>query len=648
MRFIAGRHATDFTPMFSLKSRDSQRVARVLPNRTLVTETPPDGGAPDPAEADHEWGFFAEEASLGTDTELRGWVEMKHISKPAPGDLPRAVIREGAFVRTCARAEVVSQGEGGDAPDTVVADFLLAWAHIGAPATGENAAKFFNNLPDFEGSDAEGPFRITSEAWGEYMTQVNQAEIMVSEVERLLPNSQVLCAAFLAQRFAEEFSARATPSPVPSDGPFIASYLNVLHCHLLGVASAFRFHQLMASGSGDALVDGVLRESIGDNVAVDRLMRNRAQLLTQSGNPVSVAKFQDSTSKLLTQAFKTARTCIQEHADYLMPPKGIGGSNAPWRDIAVAELGLWTGGGLTDASGEGRAKAIEYLRSGVPTVNERVAWCGGFVTFCLKGPEPSFASTVVKDPLWAANWVNWGSMRLRPFQLSDIPRGALIVTFALVEGTSGHVAFFDHSVTGTDKIALLGGNQSHRVTDSLEVHKNMIREIRWIETGEKSEGTSGMTDAVNGSTILVDDGPPIAATEGDVVTLARTLYGEARGETRKGIEAVANVIINRVRAKHRGNTVSQVCLADRQFSCWNHNDPNRKKIQNLDRNANAQSRLCFDIAEAAVKPGFPLHVTARTLHYFASYIRPPKWVRNSPTASFVLKEGVHLFYEGIK
>ncbi len=646
MRFIAGRDEANAIPVFQQKSRSSTPIADLIPGDIVMTENPPDANSLEGSDADHEWGFFAAEDSLDTVDEIRGWVEMTHISNPVPDDVSRSVINEGAFVRTCARAEIATQADGGDNSDTVPADYLLAWANIESNKTGAGAPKYFNNLPDFEKSDAEGPFRISSEAWRAYMVAANTAGNLVAEFERLRPNSQVFGAAFLAQAFAEKFSDIATPKPQPADGPFIPSYLNVLHCHLLGVPAAFKIHSLLASGGGE-LIDAVLKDVIGDAAAVESLMKNRASLLTQSGAPLTVAKFHDRSSKRLADAFSTARASIEKDAGFLITPKAMVGASAPWTDVAEAELAIWTSGALTDAGGNGRTKAIEYLRSGVPAVNERVAWCGGFVTFCLKGATPSFGSTVVNDPLWAANWVNWGNMRLRPFRLSDIPKGALIVTVPLADGTSGHVAFFDHAITGTDKIALLGGNQSHRVTDSLEVHKNLIREIRWIETGEKSEGSSGMTGAVTGSNIPVDGGPPIVATEGDVVTLARTLYGEARGETRTGIEAVANVIINRVRARHRGRTVSGVCLADRQFSCWNHNDPNRKKIQNLKRNDNENSMRCFEIAEAAVKPGFPMHVTPRTLHYFASYIRPPKWVRNSPTAHLVLKEGVHLFYEGI-
>lgn len=56
--------------------------------------------------------------------------------------------------------------------------------------------------------------------------------------------------------------------------------------------------------------------------------------------------------------------------------------------------------------------------------------------------------------------------------------------------------------------------------------------------------------------------------------LARTLWGEARGESVRGKEAVAAVVVNRVRharagrAMWWGRTISDVCLKPDQFSCW--------------------------------------------------------------------------------
>jgi spore germination cell wall hydrolase CwlJ-like protein len=65
-------------------------------------------------------------------------------------------------------------------------------------------------------------------------------------------------------------------------------------------------------------------------------------------------------------------------------------------------------------------------------------------------------------------------------------------------------------------------------------------------------------------------------TPDDVATVARTLYGEARGEGLYGMLAVACVIRNRVKhptVRWWGAGWAGVCLAPRQFSCWNPGDP---------------------------------------------------------------------------
>jgi len=52
--------------------------------------------------------------------------------------------------------------------------------------------------------------------------------------------------------------------------------------------------------------------------------------------------------------------------------------------------------------------------------------------------------------------------------------------------------------------------------------------------------------------------------------VALTILAEARGEGVRGMEAVAMVI--RQRMINRSQTVQQVCLAPKQFSCWNGKD----------------------------------------------------------------------------
>ena len=66
----------------------------------------------------------------------------------------------------------------------------------------------------------------------------------------------------------------------------------------------------------------------------------------------------------------------------------------------------------------------------------------------------------------------------------------------------------------------------------------------------------------------------------DIDILARTIYGEARGEIEEGKRAVGLCILNRYKSKKwfSANTIAEVCQKPLQFSCWNKNDPNCKKI----------------------------------------------------------------------
>ncbi len=89
-------------------------------------------------------------------------------------------------------------------------------------------------------------------------------------------------------------------------------------------------------------------------------------------------------------------------------------------------------------------------------------------------------------------------------------------------------------------------------------------------------------------------------------TLARTLWGEARGDGEAGMIAVAAVIQTRidVSAAHNGrywwgkDWVS-VCRARAQFSCWNPGDPNRPKLLAVD-DTDAAFRLASQVAGDAI------------------------------------------------
>ena len=71
----------------------------------------------------------------------------------------------------------------------------------------------------------------------------------------------------------------------------------------------------------------------------------------------------------------------------------------------------------------------------------------------------------------------------------------------------------------------------------------------------------------------------------EIDTLARTIFGEARGEPIKGQEAVASVVLNRVKVAQArggrywwGHDIISVCQKPYQFSCWNKSDPSYQRL----------------------------------------------------------------------
>lgn len=131
----------------------------------------------------------------------------------------------------------------------------------------------------------------------------------------------------------------------------------------------------------------------------------------------------------------------------------------------------------------------------------------------------------------------------------------------------------------------------------------------------------------------------------DIVTLAKTLYGESEVNNLEDAEAIACVVMNRVHLPNWPDDVSQVCLQPWQFSCWNPNDPGRARI------AKAKGRWydqCRMIAEKAIL-GRLRDRTERSTHYYATYVRKPKWAKNKkPVYSVVHNTGdCHLFFNDI-
>ena len=112
-------------------------------------------------------------------------------------------------------------------------------------------------------------------------------------------------------------------------------------------------------------------------------------------------------------------------------------------------------------------------------------------------------------------------------------------------------------------------------------------------------------------------------SEKDLDILARTVYGEARGELFlygiTPIIAVANVVVNRYKKKF-AKSIREVCLAKYQFSCWNKNDPNYKIISRENINDVIFGK-CLDIAKNVLDEKWP-DITDGCDHYHSKNIKP--------------------------
>lgn len=131
---------------------------------------------------------------------------------------------------------------------------------------------------------------------------------------------------------------------------------------------------------------------------------------------------------------------------------------------------------------------------------------------------------------------------------------------------------------------------------------------------------------------LIDD-------NNEIDLLARTMWGEARGEGQTGMQAVANVVMNRVKkGGWWGATVQDVVLKKWQFSTWNENDPNRKKA--LDVTTSDSNFWTAKKLAALAYNGQLDDITNGATNYHAKNVSPAWTDKMTKTATI----GNHIFY----
>lgn len=129
----------------------------------------------------------------------------------------------------------------------------------------------------------------------------------------------------------------------------------------------------------------------------------------------------------------------------------------------------------------------------------------------------------------------------------------------------------------------------------------------------------------------------------DAAIVARTIYGEARGEPPDGKLAVAYSIVNRWKSKRwfAGKTLASTAMKADQYTCWSTRDPNREKMCDL---ADADLAECQAAALAAIL-GTVADPTDGCTHYHAAAMETyPSWALGKAPRVTI---GRHHFYKGV-
>lgn len=136
--------------------------------------------------------------------------------------------------------------------------------------------------------------------------------------------------------------------------------------------------------------------------------------------------------------------------------------------------------------------------------------------------------------------------------------------------------------------------------------------------------------------------------------LRANIYHEARGESRRGMEAIALVTINRTKTKHYPSTIcgvvtqavvrNGVVVRNKcQFSWFCDGVSDEPNLQHSgERKAwEAASRIAMDAMEGKLKD-----FLGRATHYHAAYVSPG-W-SNSSRMKMLTSVGTHIFYRDVK
>lgn len=467
--------------------------------------------------------------------------------------------------------------------------------------------------PDAQ-SDAFGPFQFTKSEW-------------TAQTDRLDPIEQIDVAIALTFANTRKISDAMTTANEGS-GPYIPTNAELFLVHMIGAAAGIQALKARADNQGSQPLAKIITDNQGDLAALTKRYPKFIGVAGSDSIDAVMKLVEDAFDAGLLRASQLVEELTPEDLPELPPPSA---SAAPWFTKAEEYKDK-----VAETKNPPNPKILEFFRATDFHPNTEEAWCGAFAAYCIKNcGDPTIAATVPKTAAArAATWKTWAEPL--PIGSSDIPKGAVIVLAPVTKDRSGHVAFYSHG--DANSVTLLGGNQGDQVKESTFKRSRVVA-VRWPGSLQPAS-ESGPSPAPSG---------PVQATSEDLLTMARTIFGEARGEAEdRGRQAVGWVILNRSRsAKFRRRSITQVCLQPFQFSCWNKNDPNFNKIRSLQPGTGDQVfEKCFAAAKLVIGGQAP-DPTGGAMFYYATSIKPPKWIAKSPNARMTAEIGHHRFYTGI-
>jgi spore germination cell wall hydrolase CwlJ-like protein len=128
----------------------------------------------------------------------------------------------------------------------------------------------------------------------------------------------------------------------------------------------------------------------------------------------------------------------------------------------------------------------------------------------------------------------------------------------------------------------------------------------------------------------------------DRLVLAGTAYGEARGCGQSCMQDVVQAVLNRVTGGWPGGSIVGVCLAPKQFSCWNASDPNRVQILAAAKAYTPLWQSALALADIAIAGSNPDRLLGADSYFAKSMQRSPYWA--AAPAVWRFSDSCHSFW----